>query len=85
MVIISIAIHKARKEYKCSDCERWIEIGQLYFRLYGSAHDYETPYELMIHSDCMRQTGARSKDILKALDRAKVDYIINNGELIIKQ
>lgn len=84
MVIISVAIHKARKEYKCSDCHKWIEISQKYLRMYGMAHEHETPYELFNHLDCIKQTGGFSKDLLKALDKAKIKYTIWQGELLFK-
>lgn len=53
-MIISDKIRKARKEYKCCECNKTIKIGDKYHRLFGAAFEDDPKYELFLCLDCNR-------------------------------
>lgn len=43
---------KARKEYRCDDCHKKINVDEYYIYLFGMAHQNEKPYPLHICELC---------------------------------
>lgn len=54
---LSCRVLTAKKEHKCSDCNRTIQVGEKYVRLFGSSDDNlrdPPPYELKQCKICGR-------------------------------
>lgn len=59
--------HRARKFYRCDDCERRINPGEYYYRMFGSAEDGQSPFELFhclgCHHPCIYCQNSSSQQI----------------------
>jgi hypothetical protein len=53
MLIHSEIVGKARKLYRCDGCNRRIELGTSYARVYGMAEKGDKPYALHYHIACI--------------------------------
>lgn len=52
MPVIKRRHSKAKKEYRCDDCNQKIHVDDFYIYLFGMAHYSEKPYSLHICEEC---------------------------------
>jgi hypothetical protein len=78
MPVISANIHVAKFGKICQVCGHFIKKGEKYLRLFGNAHLYDQPYELVQCLYCLIN-GSSDTKISKALEKAKIKFTIEDG------
>lgn len=82
MVTIRATVHKNTKDRACCWCERYIDIGEKYLRIFGMAEEGDPPYEIFQHLKCIGY--CMDEKILEALKKANIEFEYKDCDVIIK-